>query len=326
MRLRSVFIALAALAIAAPVRAGDFDKYLADDTQFYLHISMPKFFSSDVVRKAVPMALEKYGESLVGLMGMAKQFNPNAPDIPEDQAKQAIKQASDPKVIAQAFDAAKEFVTDVVVAGKAEGGMPEVAIIVKSPVFTAEGAAMVAQLIGGQPQVQLETIKKDKGTIYAMTPPNSPAKVFITVPENGVLHMCMAEKQAEASFAPKGKPSEKLTQLIGKRAATDFLFVAGLGNETADYTAMSGSLTLDKDISGKMAMTYKDAEKATEQAKVANEKMVEMLDQLKGFLGDKATALKPHLEKTKATVDGKTVTSSMSIPGTVVEKLLAKDS
>jgi hypothetical protein len=324
--MRSVFIALAALTIAVPARAGDFDKYLAEDTQFYFHMSMPKFFSSELVRTAVPMALDKYGDSIVGLLGMAKQFNPQAPDIPEDQAKQMIKQISDPKMIAQAFDVAKEFVTDLVVAGKADGAMPEFAIIVKSPVFTAEGAAMIADLVAGQPQVQLDKIKKDKGTIYAMTPANQPMKMFITVPAEGVLHICMSEKQAEDSFAPKGKPSDKLNQLIGKRAATDFIFVAGLGTDDSDYTSMAGSLVLDKDLSGKMTMTYKDEAKAAEQAKEANEKLVEMLDQLKDFLGDKATTLKPHLEKSKAVVDGKTVTSSMSIPGAAVQKMLTKDS
>lgn len=329
MRLRSMFVVVAALAVAAPVRAGDFDKYLSEDTQFFVHVNVPKFFTSEMVRKAVPMAFDKYGDQIVQLMGMARQFNPNAPEIPEDQAKEAMKQAADPKVIAQAFDVAKGAVTDIVFAGKADGDKPQMTVLVRSEFIKADavdGLVNMAKLMA-QGQFQVDSIKKDKGTIYAMTVPQQPdQKVFITVAEPGVLHICLSEKQAEASFAPKGKPSEKLGKLIGKKAATDFLFVAGLGNDEADYSDMFGSLVLDNNFSGKMAMNYKDEAKANEKAKEANEKFVEMLEGMKMFLGDKADAFKPHLEKTKATVEGKTVTSSVSIPGTVVESLLKKDS
>ncbi|WP_410971771.1 hypothetical protein, partial [Salmonella sp. SAL4437] len=66
MRLRAMFVVLAALAVATPVPAGDFDKYLTDDTQFFVHVNVPKFFTSDMVRNAVPMVFEKFGDQIVG--------------------------------------------------------------------------------------------------------------------------------------------------------------------------------------------------------------------------------------------------------------------
>jgi hypothetical protein len=326
MRLRAMFVVMAGLAIAAPIRAGDFDKYLAEDTQFFVHVNVPKFFTSEMVRKTVPMVFDKFGDQFVGLMGMARQFNPNAPEIPEDQAKEAMKQAADPKVIAKVFDEIKGVVTDVVVAGKAEGDTPQLSILVKSEGIKPEMVDAIAGMAKAMGQIEMDAIKKDKGTIYAIkVPQQQDQKLFITVPQPGVLLMCMSEKQAASSFAPSGKPSEKLAKLMAKKAATDFVFVAGLGGENADYTELSGSLVLDKDVTGKMAVSYKDESKASEEAKKANEHFVDMLDKLKGMLGDKADLIKPHLEKSKASVAGKTVTSTVSIPGTVVEKLLEKE-
>jgi hypothetical protein len=326
MRLRAMFVVMAALAVAAPAPAGDFDKYLSEDTQFFVQVNVPKFFTSEMVRKAVPMAFEKFGDQIVAMMGMARNFNPQIPEIPEDDAKKAMKKAADPQVIATIFDQIKGAVTDIVIAGKAEGEIPQMAILIKSEFIKAEMVDGIANMARATGQVELDAIKKDKGTIYAITAPQQPGqKVYMTVPEPGVLHISMSEKQAESSFAPKGKPSEKLSKLMNKKAANDFIFVAGLGGDGSDYSDLSGSLVLDKDISGKMAMSYKDETKAAEQAKMANEHLSELLDRLKMMLGDKADAFKPHLEKTKAVAQGKTVTSSVSIPGTVVEKLLEKD-
>lgn len=324
--MRGLLLSFAALMLAAPAPAGDFDKYLPDNSQFFVHINLPKLFSSEMVRKAVPMVFDKYGDQIAGFYGMAKQFNPNAPDVPEDQIKDALKKAADPKVIAQAFDLAKDAVSDIVIAGNPKSDKPDVVVLIKSPFITAEGAEMIAGFAGATPQMKLDKIKKGNNTIYAMTVPQQPdAKVYLTIPQAGLLQISMSEGQAEASFAAKGKPGEALNKLMAKRGDKDFLFVAGLGDDGADYSSMAGSLVLDKDLSGTMNVLYKDEKKAAEQAKEATEKLNDMLDQLKGFLGDKADVLKPHLEKTKATADGNKVTATLSIPGSVVDKLLAKE-
>ena len=46
-------VAFAGLTTVAP--AGDFDKYLPEKSQLYVHVNMPKLFTSPMVRKVVPM-------------------------------------------------------------------------------------------------------------------------------------------------------------------------------------------------------------------------------------------------------------------------------
>src|SRR5262245_7767918 len=231
MRLRAMFVVMAALAVTAPAPAGDFDKYLAEDTQFFVHVNVPKFFTSEMVRKAVPMAFDKFGDQIVAMMGMARNFNPQIPEIPEDDAKQIMKNAADPKEIAKVFDRIKDVVTDIVIAGKGDGETPQMSILVKCEHIKPELVDGIAGMAKAMGQVELDAIKKDKGTIYAIKVPQQPGqKMFITVPEPGVLLMCMSEKQAASSFAPSGKPSEKLAKLMGKKAANDFVFVGGLGD------------------------------------------------------------------------------------------------
>lgn len=319
--------AVAAVILAGPAPAGELDKYIPEDAKFYTHINVPKLFASDMVRKAVPMAFDKYGDQLIMLMGMAKGMNPNMPDVPEDQMKEGLKQMADPKVIAKAFDSAGPVVTDIMFTGSMANGEPNVIIVIKCSFITPEAAEQFAGMAGGIPGLptKVEKIKKSKGTVYAMEVPQTGQKVFLSVPEAGVLHISMSEEKSEKSFAAAAKPNAKLGELIAKRNKDDFVYFAGLGEEDADYTTMSGNMTLDKDVGGKMSVAYKDEAKAKEEAQSMNDKFGEMMEQFKGMLGDKAAILKPYIEKSKATVDGKTVNATMSIPGSAVEKMLGKD-
>jgi hypothetical protein len=309
----------------AKARAADLSRYVPSEAQFFVHVNVPKVFTSELVRSAVPMAFDKYGDQLVGLMALAKQFNPNAPDVPEDQAKAAIKQMANPQAIAQAFDAAKEFVSDIVITGSMADDKPNVVVLIKSQFFTAELVEMVSNLAGQQPQMKIEKAKKEKGTVYTITVPNAEEKMYFTVPEPGVLFITSQEAGAAASFAATSKPNEKLAGLMAKRDKDDFIFATGLGNNDADYTQMAMSLQLDKNVSGKMMMVFKDEKKAAEQAKEVNDQLQEMLGQIKDFLGDKGGALKQSAEKTKAVAQGNTVTANLSIPGEALTKLLSKD-
>ena len=107
-----------------PVRAtptaaatADLNKYLPDGAGFYVHINVQQFLAAPVVRKAIPMAVDKYGDRSCQLVQMAKAFDPNAANIPEDKIKKGIDELKKPETIAKAFDAAKDVVTDIVVAG-----------------------------------------------------------------------------------------------------------------------------------------------------------------------------------------------------------------
>src|SRR5262249_46662236 len=117
------------------------------------------------------------------------------------------------------------------------------------------------------------------------------------------------------------KPSDKLAALMAKRDKDDFLFVAGLDDEHTMVT----NLKLDKDLSGNMSATFADEKQVAEHVDKFNEGLEEMVSGLIRVLGDKAEVLKKHLEKGKATADGKNIKASLSIPGSAIESILKKD-
>jgi hypothetical protein len=321
MSFRPALLSLAALAaLTAPAPAGEFDKFLPDDTQLYVHVRMPKFFESGMVRKAVPMAFDKYGAELAGLAGMAKQMNPQMPDVPED----AFKRLSDPKEIAQFFDMAKNVISDVVVAGSGGGMAMQPVMLIKCEMITNDMMQMVSGMVANAPQMKLETMKKPKGTVWELTLPQGDQKIYLSVPTQGLLQISMSDKVAEASFEAKGKAGDKLKALLEKQDKTDFVFVASTGGDASDYQSMAANVTLDDNLTGKVNATFKDAETAAAKAKEITEQFANMFEQLKGQLGDKADLLKPYLDKAKATADGKTVSANFTMPGTAVETMLKK--
>src|SRR3954468_2585518 len=104
--MRSFLFAAAVTGLAAaPAAAADLDKYLPADATFYVHVTTKNFLTAPVVRKAIPMAFDKYGDQIMPLMQFAKALNPNTPDIPEDAIKQGIGELKKPETIANAFDA-----------------------------------------------------------------------------------------------------------------------------------------------------------------------------------------------------------------------------
>lgn len=344
MRFRAWMVGLVALASFAAMptvralalddkapakRTNEFEKYVPEKSEFYVHINVPKLFTSELVRKAVPMAIDKYSDQIAQMVGMAKMFNPQMPDVPEEQIKEGLKKASDPSEIAKVFDAAKGFVTDIVIAGAAPhggGDVPEMIMLFKSQMITPEILEMGANFAAMNPQAQgvVTKIKKSGGTVYAITPPQQDQKVYLCVPEKGILQMSFSEELAEAGFVHQSKPGEKLASLMTKRGTDDFVFVAMTGNDHADFTSLAFNLGLDKDISGKGEVEYKDAEKAAEAATEANKHLSEMAEQIEGALGEKGGELKAKMTETKAKAEGKKVTASMSIPGKVFEELLKK--
>ena len=72
--------------------------------------------------------------------------------------------------------------------------------------------------------------------------------------------------------------------------------------------------------------TLASAEKAKKVAAELKESIDSATEQLKEWLGDKKDLLDPVVEKLKTNLDGKTVTAEFTIPGKLIEKLLAKES
>jgi hypothetical protein len=329
------FIAVAlGLTLVSPARSADLKKYLPEDTTAYIHINIKQFMTAPVVRKAIPMAFEKYGDQILPLVQMAKALNPATPDIPEDQVKKGIEELKKEETIAKGLDAAKDVVTDIVIAGDAndDSGKSFVFAIKVPQEVTAEAVEAIVKFIPKE-QVKSKTHKKDKTNIYELEPQQSPIPIslFLLVPEPGVICLTLAKESAEAtvdraSGNGKSGAKEELAKLMAERKTSDFVFFASVKGEGDDKEVTVGKVTLDKDIGAAMRVTYASAEKAKKNGEELKSNLNEALDKVKEFLGDKKDAAKAITDRAKTKVDGKTVSAEVGIPGSVIEKLLAKDS
>jgi hypothetical protein len=345
LRLAAIVLAAAACGLVAPgfaddekpaktdaAPAADLAKYLPEGSGYYVHINVRRFLGAPVIRKAIPMAVDKFDKQIMMGVQMAAAFAPgggaNMPN--EEQMKQGLDTLKDPKVIANAFDAAKEFVTDVVVGG-VPGDEGDFVMVVKChEAATPEIVKQFAPMFQGNPQipVKLKMHEKGEATIYEFEGPNQPQPMFFTLPKAGVVCFSMTKKLMEkAAAGAKNKLPEDLQKLVAERKKTDFLFVAMTpkGEDKAGVVSGWGRLVLDKDVSGEMAAKFTNAEKAAEHAKEANEHFAQMANAVKGMLGPQAKEVAPILDKMKAVADGDAVSAKFTIPGDVVEKLLKKE-
>jgi hypothetical protein len=324
-------LALAAalgLGLAAPAGAGELDKYLPEGAGVYVHVNVKQLLSAPVVRKAIPMAFDKYGDLLVQFLPLVKQLNPNAPDIPEEDVKKALAELKKPETIATGFDAAKDIITDIVVAGDPEDEKKVLILVKCPPAVTPETVEAMSRLAEGNPQVKLKRHKKGKAIVYELQVPQQEQTIFAAVPEPGVVAVGMSKESVEKAVqgGDKAGLGESLKKLVAERKPTDFLFVAVSGGaKESGVKAGYGSLILDKDISGNLTVTYNDAKKAKEAASEMNESLTTFADKLKDLLGTKAKEVQPLLDTMKAKTAGATVTAQFAVPGQVIEKLLAKE-
>lgn len=328
MRFRCLVLAIAAACgMTTTVRAADpapvnLDKFLPDVGNIYVHANLQQFLAAPVVRKAIPMAVDKYAKEIAGFAQMAMQMNPNAGNVSEDQIKGMLEQLKDPAVIAQAFDAAKDAVTDVIFTGSHEGPNKMLLLIKCSDQVQPDMVKALAPMLKQVPQIKLETHEKGDKTIFEISAQGQ--SFFVAVPEAGVIAFSLSKDLIEKSVkGGNSGPSADMKKLIAKRAKNDFLFVAA-GKQDEIESAVA-RLVLNQDINGDMSVTYTSADKAKEEAEQANKKLGEFANQLKSMLGGQAKEVAPVLEKMKAKADGKTVTGTLAIPGAVVEKLLAKE-
>jgi hypothetical protein len=295
-----------------------------------VHINVRQFLAAPVVRKAIPMAVDKYGDQIMSLAQLAKAFDPNAANIPNEQIKSVVDELKKPATIANAFDAAKDALTDVVIAG-AQGDEGKTLIVFKChEVVTPEMIKGFLPLVQGNPQVPVKIKAHEKGdkTIYEVLPPQQPQAVFLSLPEPGVICLGMSKDVVENAVGGKaGGLTADLKKLVGERKPTDFVFAAvtAKGDDSSGVVSGWGRLVLTKDISAEMSATYASAEKAAAQAKEANEHIAEAAEKIKEALGPTGKDLGPAIAKTKVTASGKTVNAKFSLPGEAVDRLLAKD-
>jgi len=332
MRFRLAALALAAAGLAAPATAAepaaDLTKYLPDGANVYVHVNVQQFLAAPVIRKAIPMAVDKYSEALMNVVNLVKALDPNAANISNDQVQQAIDALKKPQTIANAFDAAKDAVTDVVVGG-VQGSEDQFLVVIKcNEAVTPEMVKGLSALVGGNPQVQLKSYDKGGKTIYEITLPQQPVPMYAVLPKAGVL--CIGGSKDVVEKAAKGAGSGlagATKTLAAERKKTDFLFVAMAGKGDDENTPVSAwaRLVLDKDITGEMMAKFKSAAKAATEAKEANEGIAHAVETIKSALGPQGKDVAAALDKAKAVATGDTVTGKLSIPGTVVEKLLSKD-
>jgi hypothetical protein len=336
MRFRLAFVALtvAACGLVAPVRADEpaagLAKYLPENAGFYVHVNVRQFLGAPVVRKAIPMAVDKFDQQIQMGAQMAMAFAPpGAPNLGQDQVKQIIDTLKQPEVIAQAFDAAKDFLTDVVVAGVPGDDKAFVVVIKCNEIVSPDLVKQFLPAIQGNPQVPVQ-IKAHEGkvTIYEVSGPNQPEPAFVALPKAGVI-LLGGSKDIVQKVASSGKDGMKaeLKKMVGQEKSNDFVFFAMSGPAEKDSGVVSGwgRLDLDKDVSAEVSATFTNAEKAAQEAKEMNEHLGQFTDAVKGFLGPQAKDVTPVLDKAKAVAAGSTVNAKLSLPGSVIEKLLAKD-
>lgn len=329
--MRRTFLTLAFFAFAAaPVSAADPLKYLPDGTGAYVHINVKQLLTAPVVRKAVPLAFDKYGDKLVELIGVVKQLDPNAKDLPEEDIKKAIGELKKPASIAQGFDAAREFLTDIIVAGDLEDDPEKSLVIVQcNPAVTAF-VEIGMNFVEQSKQAKLTKHEKaGKPTIYEIEIEQIGKSAFIAVPEAGVVTIGgtkanVTEALAKVKSSKPAKLDKQLQELIAKRNPNDFFFMAGIKGADEDREVSFASLALDKDVSGRFNVTYENDAKAKAGAQQIEQGVTHATEMLKNWLGDSDKALTEAIEKVKAKSDGKKVSVSLTLPGSAVENLLKK--
>jgi hypothetical protein len=329
-RLTAFVLSVAMCGLVSPVRAAepsDLGKYLPEGSGVYVHINLQQFLAAPVVRKAVPMAMDKYGDTLLQFAQFAKAFDPNAAKVSNDDIQKVIGELKKPETIAKGFDAAKDAVTDIVVAAD-PGHDDQFILVVKChEAVTSDMVKQFAPLLGANPQFQLKTHEKGKFTIYEAKTPQQPQSFFFGLPDAGVVIGGISQDLVEKAMAGKtGGIKGDLKKLVGERKKNDFIFFAMTGgaDENAPKTGW-GRLVLDKDIKGEMAATFASADKATEHAKEANDHLGQMAETVKGALGPQGKDIAAALEKAKAVASGSTVSAKFTLPGTAIENLLSKD-
>jgi hypothetical protein len=327
MRLHLLTAAAAALLVAAPAPAADLDKYVPESATTYVHIRTKNFMTADVVRKAIPLAVDKYSDQIAGLLQLAKAFNPQAPDIPEEKVKEVLGELKKPEVIAQGFDAAKEFAPDLVIAGSEDDPESFLVLVKCDEAVTAEMVEGFVPLInlGAQGQLKIEKTGEGKNAIFEVAPQQAPVKFYVALPEAGVV--CLGAKKGAIETAIKAKDvkiNPELKTLIAKRADKDFIFAAGVKGTGDARESYVGSLVLDADISAKVNATAGSADKAKEIVEQVNSGVADIVEKITETLGDGGKGLKAELEKIKAKADGKNVTLEGKISGSEIQKLLKK--
>jgi hypothetical protein len=333
-RVAAIVLTLAGCGFVAPAWAADpapdLSKYLPEGAGFYVHVNVQQFLAAPVVRKAVPMAAKTYEEQIMAGAQIAMMFAPKNTGAPlpnEDQMKSVLKTVQDPQTIATWFDAAKDAVTDVIVAGKADGDDQVMLVIKCHEGLTSDTVKGLTALLGGNQQLQVTAHEKDKKIIFEAKSPMQPQSFFFGLPDAGVLVGGTSQALIEKAMAGSaGGIKGDLKKLVAERKKSDFVFFAltGGGDDNAPRSAW-GRLVLDNDISGDVSGTFASGEKASVHAKDLNEHIGQLAETVKGALGASGKDIAAALEKAKAVTTGSTVTAHFSLPGSAVEKLLTKD-
>jgi hypothetical protein len=238
-----------------------------------------------------------------------------------------IDELKKPETIAKGFDNAKDAVTDIIVAGE-PGDEANILVVVKcNPIVTPDMMKGLAGFAGAAPQIKIKTHEKNDKTIYEIQAPQQPQSFFVTLPEAGVI--CLGASQSLVEKAAAGKAGGikgDLKKLVAARKKTDFIFFAMTGGADDNVPKSGwGRLVLDSDISGEMSGTFSNGDKATDHAKEVNDHIGQFAETVKGALGAPGKDIAAALEKAKAVTSGSTVTAKFSLPGSAIEKLLAKE-
>lgn len=307
---------------SAQTPKGDAERYFPDGTDVIVQINLNQLMGSQLLQKAIPLVVKKYGEDLL---------NKAADHVPDDSVKQMLQQIGPnlkdqvtEEAVTTGMNMAKMAVQDFVVAmntKEEKGGVPQILMTLRSPSIQADSFGQLIQLMQGSGQVKVKSDKIADKEVFEIEAPGQPQSFFITVPQDGIAVFTPFKNILESALKNKdgGKLDPKMKEVWAQRKSSYSLFVAGVAprKKEEEIKSFTINLTLDKDFNGSANVLCKDAATAKEHAEKANEFFSENISFVTSFAENHAE-LKPiadALKNVKAEVKDNQVTLKVMLKG-----------
>jgi hypothetical protein len=319
---RSVWLCGVAAALAAsPVRAGEVDKYLPEDTEVLVSVNVRQIVDSDLFKK---YALE--------------------------QARDALKEQEEVQTVLKelGFDPFKDL--DRVLAAKPSGGEQDRGLFIVYGRFDLDRIrAKADEEAKGQPDlIKIHKVPDGAGgkaVVYEVAVPNQPTPLFIALPNKSTLLAApgkdyvvdaLKKENAKEKAALKNKDFQALLEKMDAKQAVS---VAGVGAALTEGTpdevkalfekaeAVGGGISIGDDIKIEVAVTAKSAD----DAKDVKDSITEDLRQARLLLTVLSFSQQPEIDllvdvvnSIRITVKGKTVVIKGSVSADALEEALKK--
>ena len=305
------------------------EKYFPEGTDTVVSINLNQLMSSNLLKKGIPLLVQKYGESAVN---MISNFVPdeNAKKMMENMAPELKNMVTEDSV-GQFMMMGKEFVREFNVAINTRNevnNIPNMVMTLGIPTVSASMVEQFVPMISASGQMEINEEKVGDVTIYEMKQQQQPMPFYVAIPEDGLVVMAISKDVITQSIKNKGKAAvaNEFKPLWAQRKNTYSIFAAGLApkdkaDEIKNFVAY---LTIDKDVTGNVDLVCANEASAKEHAKEASESFESAVAMIVNF-ADEHPELKPlseSLKKVKAEVTGSKVNMKLNIDGDAVLKAM----